>query len=101
MKYSIRVDNQSVLVKLEGMIYTEEADKLRAELLVYTTQGYNCFYIDMSEVQYIDSAGIAALISLQKAAVRLRGKVTLNGIQGVVKELFEMTQMGQIFELRV
>ncbi len=92
-------DNQ-VLVNLSGSIYVEEAAQLRESLLGYTAKGYKIFIIDVSEVDYIDSSGLGTLVAIHKRALQSGGNVIIKGLQGLVKDVFELTRLTQVFEIR-
>ncbi len=98
MVNKLAVEGNRIIVSLAGAIYTEDAEQLRSELLEYVAAGYSQFLIDMAQVDYLDSAGIATLIALHKSAGRLGGKVTLQGVTGLVKELFVITHLIEVFE---
>ena len=100
MNYEFQIENGHIMVLLAGAIYTEDAEKLRGELQEYLAQGYSRFLIDMEQVDYLDSAGIATLIALHKGAGRQGGRVTLRGVNGLVKELFEITLLTEVFEMQ-
>lgn len=100
MEKQVSVHEREIWVVLIGAIHTEDAELIRPELLGYVAQGYNQFVIDMSQVDYIDSAGIAAFIALHKGVARSGGGVTLKHLKGVVRELFEMTQLGDVFRIQ-
>ena len=53
-----------------------------------------------SLVEYIDSSGLGMLIRIQKIAVRNDGNVVLKGVQGLVRELFEMTRLTALFHIQ-
>lgn len=92
-------DNQ-VQVSLSGSIYVEEAAQLRESLLGYTAKGYKTFIIDVSEVDYIDSSGLGTLVAIHKRALQNGGNVIIKGLQGLVKDVFELTRLTQVFEIR-
>ena len=93
------VDNQ-VQAALQGAIYVEEAAALRETLLDYIEKGHNTFLIDLESVDYIDSSGLGTLVSIQKQALQHGGGVTLKGIHGLVKDLFELTRLNKVFDIQ-
>ncbi|WP_378954778.1 STAS domain-containing protein [Pelosinus sp. sgz500959] len=97
MKKQIFFEENRVLVFLVGAIHTEDADRLRPELMDCIAKGHKNFLIDMENVDYIDSAGIAMFLAVQKVVTKLDGKVTLQRLKGGVKDLFEITQLGTVF----
>ena len=93
------VDNQ-VRVVLAGAIYVAEAATLRETLLIYVDNGHNSFLIDFSAVDYIDSSGLGTLVAIQKRALQQGGGVTITGLQGLVKDLFELTRLTKVFDIQ-
>ena len=93
------VDNQ-VQAALQGAIYVEEAAALRETLLDYIEKGHNTFLIDLESVDYIDSSGLGTLVSIQKQALQHGGGVTLKGIHGLVKDVFELTRLDKVFKIQ-
>lgn len=99
MKVNITVIDNKVVIKLEGSLYVEDALLLRTKALSYFQEGHNNFLIDLSQVDYIDSSGLGALVALQKRALEHHGSLKLHGLTGVVQELFELTRLNKIFEI--
>ena len=78
----------------------EEAAALRETLLGYIEKGHNTFLIDLESVDYIDSSGLGTLVSIQKQALQHGGGVTLKGIHGLVKDVFELTRLDKVFKIQ-
>ena len=93
------VDNQ-VEVVLQGAIYVEDAATLRETLLSYVENGQAYFLIDFSAVDYIDSSGLGTLVAIHKRALHGGGRVTITGLTGLVKELFELTRLTKVFDIQ-
>jgi anti-sigma B factor antagonist len=93
---NIIVDNK-VFVKLSGPIYESEANTLKESLTKYIENGNSSFVIDFSAVDYIDSAGLGAMVTIQKRAIMRDGGVVVKGLSGIVKELFMLTRVERIF----
>ena len=85
---------------LRGTIYVEDAKEMTEKLVALIEAGQTRLLIDLSQVEYIDSSGLGMLIRIQKIAVRNGGNVVLKGVQGLVRELFEMTRLTAIFTIQ-
>jgi len=94
------VADQQVLLRLSGRMYVEEAVQLRDSLSGYIEKGHRTFIIDLSDVDYIDSSGLGMLVAIHKKALQKGGSVIIKGINGLVKELFELTRLTQVFEIQ-
>src|SRR5437762_13976112 len=55
--------------------------------------------IDLSEVSYIDSAGLAALIQAMQKVEGYGGKFLLAGLQETVRSIFEISRLDQVFQI--
>lgn len=93
------VDNRIHII-LQGTIYVEDAKEMTEKLVALIESGQTRLLIDLSQVEYIDSSGLGMLIRIQKIAVRNGGNVVLKGVQGLVRELFEMTRLTAIFTIQ-
>ena len=93
------VDNRIHII-LQGTIYVEDAKEMTEKLVALIESGQTRLLIDLSQVEYIDSSGLGMLIRIQKIAVRNGGNVVLKGVQGLVRELFEMTRLTALFHIQ-
>ena len=96
----IIVFDNRVLAKLSGSIYLEDAVQVREILIGYIGKEQKNFIIDLGEVDYIDSSGLGSLVSIQKRAMHNGGSVVIKGLNGLVKELFELTRLNKVFEIQ-
>ncbi|MDR3563979.1 MAG: STAS domain-containing protein [Negativicutes bacterium] len=97
---TITVVDNCVIVNLKGRLYSENVSGLQQKLNDYLEQEYGTFIFDMTELEYIGSGGLGVLIATNKRVLPLGGSVTLVGLQGIVKELFEITRLDTIFTMR-
>ncbi len=100
MEMNITCSNGQVQVDLSGEMYVEDAAIVREKLLSHIEKGNNNFTITITKLTYIDSSGLGVLVGLQKRAQIASGSVILLGAQGMVKELFEISRLNRVFEMR-
>ncbi|NQT95608.1 MAG: STAS domain-containing protein [Candidatus Omnitrophica bacterium] len=55
--------------------------------------------INLSNVSYIDSSGLATLVELLKRARSYGGKIRLSNLAAKVKSLFEITKLEKLFDI--
>ena len=53
----------------------------------------------MTDLSYIDSAGLGALVSLLKRASENSKELRLFGLRGNVKKIFELTRLNMVFNI--
>jgi anti-sigma B factor antagonist len=96
----MKIVNEQTHIFLAGSIYVEDAKQLREKLTALIEKGQTALNIDMAKVDYIDSTGLGMLISLKKLAVKNGGNVSVSGIQGLVRDVFELTRMSKVFGIQ-
>ena len=53
--------------------------------------------VDLKEVGYIDSSGLATLVEILKKTKQTGGSLGLSGLSDKVKSLFEITKLDKLF----
>jgi anti-anti-sigma factor len=61
--------------------------------------GNNALLINFRDVLFMDSAGLATLITALKAVKQVGGRLALCSLNGQARMLLEMTTMSDIFEV--
>jgi len=56
--------------------------------------------LNLSEVRYIDSSGIASLLEVLKEARRSEKQMILFGLNKAVREVLQLTRLTGVFEIR-
>lgn len=62
-------------------------------------EGATFLVCDMSALTYVDSYGYGTLISLHKKTQQNGGKLLLVGIPSRIRRIFEITRLGDIFDV--
>ena len=91
----------ALVIDVKGQVDLFSSPKLRSAILeaFNTTQGTR-IAINLGEVTYMDSSGVASLVEgLQMARTKKRGLV-LFGLQKGTKELLELARLDKIFIIR-
>jgi anti-anti-sigma factor len=55
--------------------------------------------VDLSEVHFIDSSGLGALIALHQRAADVGGELTLRAPSDAVRRVLDLTRTGPVFEV--
>lgn len=74
------------------------APELKADVTAMVGQGYKHYVVDLSSLSFLDSSGLGALVGLLQS-VEAGSHVCVCGINGVVKQLFEITHMTKVFKI--
>src|ERR1043166_983036 len=63
------------------------------------SQNSTTLVLDLSEVPYVDSAGLGAIINAHVSAQRRGGKLLLSGVNDRVRSLFQMTKVDSVLNI--
>lgn len=78
---------------LRGEIDLHYAPVLRSLLHSEIKARCPALILDLREVDFIDSTGLAVLIGYQRDCAKYGGKFALTGLQGHVRQIFELVRL--------
>jgi anti-sigma B factor antagonist len=88
------------LVKVKGRIDSGTAPKVAESITKITDAGHFRLVIDLSEVDFISSAGLRILISTQKTCRRFnRGEVLLSGVGPKIHSALDLAGFLGLFKI--
>jgi len=87
------------LIKLSGPLNLHQAEKVSQSFKEIVAQGIERVVIDLQDVPFIDSRGLAALIVGYKLFGRSGQNFRLAALQGQPKLLLELTGLDHIFQV--
>jgi anti-sigma B factor antagonist len=90
---------KTVLILKEERVDAHNAAELKDRILKALEEGDHALVIDLSQVQFIDSSGLGALLSGFKNANLRASDFALTGLQPRVKSMFELTRLHRVFEI--
>jgi anti-sigma B factor antagonist len=56
--------------------------------------------VNLREVKYVDSSGIASLVEVLKEARNKEKRLVLFGLNAAVRDVLQLTRLARIFEIR-
>ena len=92
-----------VMVILRGQIDSYTSEEITKIIYESIDRGNTKVIIDLTNVDYLDSAGLSSLISSKIRLSKQGGILRLVGLKDKAKEVFDLaniTQMFEIFETR-
>lgn len=89
-----------VVLKLRGEMLLDDGDlKFGRWVDDVIKRGHNRVVVDLSEVTYIDSAGVGMMVHEHKALQRNGGAIKLAGVTARSHHLFAMLKLKIVFEI--
>jgi anti-sigma B factor antagonist len=99
LEITVDSDEEGTVFRLRGRVTIDTSPALRDRLLAMLHgQAPTAVIFDLSEVPYIDGSGIATLIEGLKIAHNRQITFCLQGLQGRLLHLFEVTGMLALFK---
>lgn len=90
MKITEEVAGRNKIIYLEGRLDTLTAPELEEYLDNTNIKSCECLIFDMEKLEYISSAGLRVLLTLQKF-MQQQGEMQLRNVNEVNMEVFEIT----------
>ncbi len=94
---SYQVGRATVVVPREAIVQAE-VDDLRHALEQAATPGSGWVVLDLSEVPFIDSAGLELLCEVQRLCIDNRGRLKLAVASDICSEILRLTDLAGRFE---
>jgi anti-sigma B factor antagonist len=91
--------NQSTLIQIQGRLDVVNAAKLQQQLGRIDSEQSNVWILDLTEVEFIDSAGLVALVTAHKTAVKQHCQLVLCNPSPAVRVILEISQLDRVFEV--
>ncbi|MFN8642342.1 MAG: STAS domain-containing protein [Candidatus Binatia bacterium] len=82
----------------EARIDARVAAELKRQLLDAVNAGHGLIALDLSDVDFIDSSGLGAIVSALKH-LGGRGDLVIVGAKPTVRNLFRLTRMDKVFRM--
>ena len=99
MEIQMREQDNVAIMSLSGRLDLASGATLKEHLKRLTEKETNQVHLNLSDVEFINSSGLGALVSIMKEVRLLKGRLTLSNLASYVQEIFEITQLSHIFEI--
>ena len=98
MNVNTRVDNNTLLIDLEGRLDTVTSQQL-SDLLPTEKRRNLDIDFNFEKLEYVSSAGLRILVLFKKEAQATNNKMVIRNINDVVKEIFTVTGFDKILKI--
>lgn len=93
------IDGDKVhVITASGRLDATSAPEMEQNLLATLSAGNNFIVIDLSQLEYISSAGLRVLLLGAKKTKEGSGKLLVCGMSGMVAEVFKMSGFNQVID---
>jgi anti-sigma B factor antagonist len=99
LEITVQLGESGTIVRLRGRFNIDSSPAVRDRLLLLLrAQSPEPVIVDLTDVTYIDSSGIATLIEGLKLARMRQTTLGVQGLQGRLLHLFQVTGMSALFD---
>jgi anti-sigma B factor antagonist len=99
MQLEDRKEGNVVIIKvLDKRLDAQAANGFKDKLSGYISSGSRLIVLNMSEVDFVDSSGLGAMVSVLKSLGE-KGRLAICGITDPVMRLFKLTRMNKVFSI--
>jgi anti-sigma B factor antagonist len=89
----------NLLVKIRGRVVLDECDRLKATVYPLINQGITQVNLELSDVDFIDSAGLGALVGVKVWAKKYRCRLALLNPSRGVSDILMVSKLDSIFDI--
>ncbi len=98
MKIEFRDKGNYIVANLEGELDIESSSDFKKKAGMEISNGHSNMIIDLSQVVYVDSSGLGALIALQREARLNGGALVIIGATEQIRRTMKITHLDKLFE---
>ena len=91
--------SQTKIVQPVGILDGIQGTQLRREVAGLIELGVRNILIDCTKINFIDSSGLGALVTMMKSTKQVNGKFAICSINDQIRILLELTSMNKVITI--
>ena len=99
LQLTTKSSSRIFLIEIEGALDSQNSQDFKNYILEKLSAGYRVFGLDLAQMQYISSRGIAIILELQDEIERHYGGLALFHLSSEVRNLFDFLQISKRVKL--
>ncbi len=100
MNVSSRAVDAGFVVEASGDVDMQSSPKMREELRKIVAQKPAKIVVNLTDVPYIDSSGLATLVECLQSTRKQKSELALVGISETVRDIFELSGLDRVFTIK-
>ena len=97
--HSLRELAPATVVDFKGEIDMSNSPEVRKILRSLTKEKKKLLVVNLAQVKYVDSSGIATLLDCLKEVRKYKGTFRLSGLSGSILDVFRLARLESVFEI--
>lgn len=99
MDINIYRTNNNLYIDIQGRVVLDYCEQLKNAAISLIDKGINQVYVDLSSVDFIDSAGLGVLVGLKMTANKNKARVVLISPSNSVSDILFVSKLQSIFDI--
>lgn len=100
MKFNVdKQENVIIYEILEDKVTSVNAPILKSELVLSNTEGYANIVVDFTNVRFVDSSGLSAILIGNRMCEEAGGIFALCGLNDTIKGLIKISQLEDVLNI--
>ncbi|MCB9034971.1 MAG: STAS domain-containing protein [Chitinophagales bacterium] len=100
MKFSVDKQEKYIIYEfMEEKLTSANAPLLKSELVMAGTEGYQNIILDLSDVSFVDSSGLSAILIGNRICSEADGVFAICGLSDAVKSLISISQLDDVLNI--
>ena len=100
MQIDTRIVGEHLIVQTAiSRLDAEVAMDFRQQMVDLVNQGHRKIVLNLSEVEFIDSSGLGAIVSVLKTMTRDQGELSVCNANDSIMSMFRLTRMDKVFAM--
>ncbi|MEQ8822038.1 MAG: anti-sigma factor antagonist [Sumerlaeia bacterium] len=99
MDIQIYQNSDKILVQLSGRVVLDECDRLKSAVVPRIVPGVAQVNLDLSKVEFIDSAGLGVLVGMKVSSNKSRSRLALVSPSKSVSDILTVSKLDAIFDI--
>jgi HptB-dependent secretion and biofilm anti anti-sigma factor len=99
VNYTFKVTGTETKINLKGRLTFADYGNFREMIDTCSEHSSKKYHIDLSNLEFIDSAGLGMLLIARDKINLKQGEIALVGAQGQVKKMLDLGRFNSLFEV--
>ena len=99
LKIKENIDTTFAYYEISGEVDMYSSPLVRKAIMKAADKQVKLILVNLDNVSYMDSSGVATLIEGLQYSKKYGGKIVLAGLQENVRQVFELTKLDKIFTI--
>lgn len=91
--------HEVIVLRPQGQLDTAGGEALQQQWAMLVCRRYKLWVVDLSNIEFIDSAGLVTLVAGWKTAAQSDAKLVFCGLRPSTRLIFEITQLDRVFAI--